>query len=390
MITLESPMFFQKNQRFLSGFFIFCLAVSFISSGFAMEEDRPASHSSSSVRLVLPQPGESFDIINPCTDFGFKRAFSNSFILIDFLNHILNYQGDNQIAELSYLDKEFQSLDHLGRDFRVDIVCRTKNDRYFLIEMQNDYTEDYADKAHVEFARFLASIDAEKISDLPMGDRKRRKVGQTDVQAQEFWQKIEEVCVLVLSNKRFNPTVMKQRYTTEAVAEPDIINTYEMRHTAYPNRHLGTLDTKIVLVMLANFNKTADQLADDMDRWLYALKDERMASGKIKIEMFKQVPDIVKTASANEPLKQFYTELHTSNIGQDRLLVFQQRVEEDNARLDKMFTEGHEEGEKVGEKKAKRAAIQRMQNKQMKPDDICDILGISEQQLEEIMTEKDL
>ena len=143
--------------------------------------------------------------------------------------------------------------------------------------MQNDYTNDYADKAHTEFARFLANVDAEKISDLSMSDCKRRKVGQTDVPAQEFWQKIEEVCVLVLCHKRFNPTVMKQRYITEALAEPDIINTYEMRHTAYPNRHLGTLNTKIVLVMLANFNKTADQLADDMDRWLYALKDERMA-----------------------------------------------------------------------------------------------------------------
>ena len=79
------------------------------------ERNRMATHSSP-VRLVQPQSGEPFDIINPCTDFGFKRAFSNSFILIDFLNHIFNYQGDHQIVELSYIDKEFRSLDHFGRD----------------------------------------------------------------------------------------------------------------------------------------------------------------------------------------------------------------------------------------------------------------------------------
>ena len=346
------------------------------------ERNRMATHSSS-VRLVLPQSG-SFDIINPCTDFGFKRAFSNSFILIDFLNHIFNYQGNHQIVELSYIDKEFQSLDHFGRDLKIDIVCRTKNDRYFLIEMQNDYTNDYADNAHVEFARFLASIYAEKTSDLSLSDRKRRKVGQTDVQAQEFWQKIEEVCVLVLCHKRFNPTVMKQRYITEALVEPDIINTYEMRHTTYPNRHLGTLNTRIVLVMLDNFNKTADQLADDMDRWLYALKDERMSSGKIKIEMLKEVSDIVKLASTNESLKQFYTELHTSNIGQERLIKFQQQVQEDNARLDRMFTAGYEEGKK----KANRKVIVGMRAIPLSDELICQALKITEQELQDLMAEE--
>ena len=45
-----------------------------------------------------------------------------------------------------------------------------------------------------------------------MGDRQRRRIGQTDVEAQDFWQKIEEVCTLVISNKRFNPEVMKRKY----------------------------------------------------------------------------------------------------------------------------------------------------------------------------------
>jgi len=67
------------------------------------------------------------------------------------------------------MDKDLLSLGPLGRDFRVDIVCQTQNNRYFLLEMQNDYTMDYADKAYVEFARFLSKIEVERIHDISMG-----------------------------------------------------------------------------------------------------------------------------------------------------------------------------------------------------------------------------
>ena len=57
-------------------------------------EDQPShrGESSSSTRLVLPEAGQPFEIVNPCTDFGFKKAFYNPVVLIDFLNHILDYK----------------------------------------------------------------------------------------------------------------------------------------------------------------------------------------------------------------------------------------------------------------------------------------------------------
>ena len=79
---------------------------------------------------ILPPPGESFEIVNPCTDFGFKRAFGNPNVLKDFLNHILDYKDGEAIVALSYIDKEFPSLHPLGRDFRVDFVCQTQSNKY--------------------------------------------------------------------------------------------------------------------------------------------------------------------------------------------------------------------------------------------------------------------
>jgi hypothetical protein len=276
---------------------------------------------------LFPEPGHPFEILNPCTDFAFKKAFYNSIVLIDFLNHILDYRTDNQIVELSYMDKEFPSLSPIGREFRVDIVCKTKNDRYSLIEMHNDFSADYADKVYVEFARFLSGIDVERIHDLSVQDHKKFRIGQTEVRAQDFWQKIEEVCTLVISNKKFNPETMKKKYTDETLAEPDIINTYEMLNKNHPQRHLGNLDAKVVLVMLANFNKTAEELETDTDRWLFALKDDNMASGKSRIHPFKVVSDISKAASENEGLRQFYAELHTKNMGKDFLFEYDKQMQ---------------------------------------------------------------
>ena len=381
----------KKSHKFYLIKIIFFLVCSLSTLVLASEEQEhflQRTGASAATRFILPSEGQPFEIVNPCTDFGFKRAFGNPSVLIDFLNHILDYRGGNQIVDLSYMDKEFPSLHPLGRDFRVDIVCQTQSNRYFLIEMQNDYTTDYADKAYVEFSRFLAKIDGEKIHDLSSGAHKRRRIGQTDIAAQDFWQKIEEVCTLVISNKRFDPHLVKQKYTAETVAEPDIINTYEMLNTTHPTRHLGSLDAKVVLVMLANFNKAADELLTDTDRWLYALKDERMTTGKLKIEPFKDVLDIQKTAFESEALKQFYAELHKSNIGHDLLKEYEEQIQADNSRLERTFIEGKTEGEQIGIERGKaeerRKIALNMLSSNMSDELIIQFSGIISEELDEL------
>jgi hypothetical protein len=306
----------------------------------------------SSTPLNFPSDGESFEILNPCTDFGFKRAFTNPSISIDFLNHVMNYQDEKKIIELSYMDKELQSVDPLGRDFKIGIICKTLGNSFFLIEMQNDYTTGYAgnaDKAFVDFLRFLVNIDRVKIHDLSVEKRKCLclRVCKTEVDAKDFWNKIEEIRTIVLSN---NCCTAKKIYTTnELLEEPEIINRYEMRNVNHTDRHLGSIDAKVVVIMLNNFNKTSDQLENDFDRWIYALKDSRMSTtGKDKIDPFRSIPDIKKTAGDSYALRQFYTELNTRNIGKDILNEYVKQIRETNDRLDHMFIEGKTEGKAEG------------------------------------------
>ena len=112
--------------------------------------------------FVFPLAGDSLDIVHPCTDYGFKRAFHDIPFACGFLNTVLGLSGTEEIANIRYLEKELPSHAFFGRDFIVVILCETGNGQRFLIEVQNDYRADYASKAFVELCRLVAHWDSSK------------------------------------------------------------------------------------------------------------------------------------------------------------------------------------------------------------------------------------
>ena len=82
------------------------------------------------------------------TEFGFKRLFGtelNKDILISFLNSFLNLK--DKIVDLSYL-----SLEQLGdlvsdRDAIFDVYCKTSDDAYIIVEMQNAVQNYFKDRS---------------------------------------------------------------------------------------------------------------------------------------------------------------------------------------------------------------------------------------------------
>jgi len=76
--------------------------------------------------------------INPFTDVGFKRIFGQSVhkdLLIDFLNNLL--EGEKQIKDISFLDKELLPEFQGDRGTIYDIYCTTESGEEFIVEMQN-------------------------------------------------------------------------------------------------------------------------------------------------------------------------------------------------------------------------------------------------------------
>jgi hypothetical protein len=334
--------------------------------------DGEAACSGSLTRLTASVPVQSIDIVNPCSDFGFKRAFKDREVAIGFLNTILNLRDDDAIVDLGYIDTELPSLIPEGRDFRVDVLCRSSKGEWFLLEMQNDYRADYPDKALVEFCRLMGHVDAARYQscsrpeahELPGGGRGDGDGGGSGSGGgaadsaepsrkripifKDFWKHIPRIITLVITNKEFSTGQTKDRFPDQALMEPDIVNTYTIRHTGVPARCLGNIDARIVLVMLANFRKPIEDLGSDMDRWLFALKDETMKTGRQKLEMYRHV-DSLETVQGDSPaLKRFYHLLNKGCIAVDELRRYAEGIQDVNRAFDRQFASGVEQGKREG------------------------------------------
>ena len=82
--------------------------------------------------------------LDPKNDLTFKRIFGeHPDLLIDFLNALMPLTPDRQIKEIEYLPTE-QVPDILGKkNSVVDVKCKDKSDRVFIIEMQMFWTDDF-------------------------------------------------------------------------------------------------------------------------------------------------------------------------------------------------------------------------------------------------------
>lgn len=86
--------------------------------------------------------------IKPTTDFGFKKLFGtelNKDLLMSFLNAL--FEGEKEISDVRYLDKEFLGAHREDRRAILDIYCEDVNGEKFIVEMQNVYQQFYADRS---------------------------------------------------------------------------------------------------------------------------------------------------------------------------------------------------------------------------------------------------
>ena len=77
--------------------------------------------------------------LSPQSDITFKKVFGNEHhtaITISFLNSILNLEGDNRIAKISFVDTANVRETKESKDSFIDVHCIDGTGAHFLIEMQ--------------------------------------------------------------------------------------------------------------------------------------------------------------------------------------------------------------------------------------------------------------
>jgi len=102
--------------------------------------------------------------LDPKNDLTFKRVFGeHPDLLIGFLNALMPFSADQLIEEVEYLPAE-QVPDIFGKkNSIVDVKCKDKSGRVFIVEMQMLWTDDFMNRIVFNASKaFVRQLDKNK------------------------------------------------------------------------------------------------------------------------------------------------------------------------------------------------------------------------------------
>jgi hypothetical protein len=308
-------------------------------------------------RSSIKKECESVQIAHPCMDSIFRHGFSDPSILKEFLNAVLEFEGAAAIDQIIDLPGAFPSnatQANSGYCFTVDVRCRTKSGRHLVIEMQNDFRNDYHVKALVEHSRMLSLLDKNQIA----ADRTNRAAKNVN-DKNKFWKGVEGLYTIIVTNKRLSSKKLKSYYSGEAVMEPFVVNPYELRHAKQLDRHYGDIPIQIVFLMLGNLSPPLlGQVLTPVQRWAHALKDP-LRGGVTKIPKTKTIEDVDAVAGDVKAIRAFIERLDITKLPADVKESYEHSIDyldyHRGALIDiqnKATAKGREEGIKEGRENA--------------------------------------
>ena len=107
--------------------------------------------------------------LDPKADLTFKKVFGeHKELLISFLNALLLLPEGKEIVTLEYLPSEMVPVNHDKKDTIVDVRCKDKDGRQFLVEMQMYWTNAFKQRALLNTCKAysLPADRGEKYSEL--------------------------------------------------------------------------------------------------------------------------------------------------------------------------------------------------------------------------------
>ena len=297
----------------------------------------------------------SREIYHPCIDGIFQYGFESHIAITSFLNTVLGFTGEKEIQNVEHIKKDMPTADPsspLGYHFTVDVRCRTKEGHHFLVEMQNDFRDDYHLKALIEHSRMLSCLDTDQTEK----DKKQREA-KNKQDATKFWKNIQGIYTVVITNKAFDTKRMKLSYPTEKTMEPLLVNPYELRHTEQLDRRYGDVPNRIILLMLDHLNKPAADLNTPIEDWAYVFKDRALRAGIEKIPETKELEDIELIANRNPGIREFIERIDVNNLPNEVRDRYMRAIHYYNTTIMDIEEKGIEKGIAKGISKGKEEGI---------------------------------
>ena len=283
--------------------------------------------------------------INPFTDVGFKRIFGQEFskpLLLDFLNSLL--EGEKYIVNLTFLDKEQPALYDEDRSLIYDIYCETDEGEHIIVEMQNKSQPYFKSRSIYYISESIAR----------QGER-----------GSSWNYAIDSVYLIAFLN--FIPLDFKQQFRTDVVlAEKNTVDQFSDK-------------LRMIYLQLPLFKKEADECENQVERWIYLLKNMETLSRlpwAAQSAVFKKLESIADVGAMSRDERLKYDEALRKY--RDTISVFE------GVRMDGLMEgrmegrkEGLMEGRMEGQRSEKMENARKMKTYGLALDMIAEITGLS-------------
>ena len=201
--------------------------------------------------------------LDPRCDPAFRALLDSEDALVNFLNAILHFEGENAIQSLTYTVQQ-EEVFRLPEPYRVkfDIGARTKAGKRIDVEMQKLKLNDYVDRMMIynAFLILRAKNDYNKEIDFRnLPDSKKEKFRYTLPEIYSLW--IMDYPVQFMEN-----------------VYRDEVGLYNQSSVGKDGCVPISIKNKYIIVDLTKFNKPKDKLETDEDCWLYILKNAGSSS----------------------------------------------------------------------------------------------------------------
>ena len=283
--------------------------------------------------------------INPFTDIGFKRIFGQEIskpLLLHFLNNLL--LGERCITDLQFLDKEQTAEYDGGKSPVYDVFCETDNGEKIIVEMQNRDQPNFKERT-----LFYAS---EAIT----------RQGERGTE----W-----------------------NYQVNAVYLVAFVNFFIDGHDKDFRIDVGLTDLKsgklfsdklrLIYLQLPCFTKEADDCENDIERWIYVLKNMDTLNRMPWVAqnaVFQRLSEIAEVSAMTKEERIKYD--HALKVYRDTLNAYNGAVQKGRA---EGLAEGMEKGIEEGMEKGKVEVARNMKASGMGLADIAKYTGLTEEQI---------
>lgn len=208
--------------------------------------------------------------LDPKNDFAFKKIFGtekHKDILIHFLNDILDFKGDQRIAEVQFLKTSQDPDIAVNKQSIVDVLCKDEEGCQYIVEMQVADSPGFEKRAQYYAAKAYA----------------------TQLSKGEPYHNLKEIIFLAITDFVMFPD--KPGYRSTHVTLDSELLTRDLK------------DFYFTFLELPKFTKTIDELETIVDKWAYFFKNAAQTSPE---EFDKLVAKDVIFKDAYQALDQFY------------------------------------------------------------------------------------